>query len=101
LGLQKYLLNYAELAETMASKVGKYEKASHQSLSTIAKNMRHLAHKPPVNFHQGVQLILSVFITLHISGEVVSIGRVDYALRKWGKAIDPHAKSYEVDEHEQ
>lgn len=57
--------------------------------------MRHLACNPPTlpktsnskaandSLHQAVQLILSVFICLHLTGEPVSIGRVDYLVRKF------------------
>lgn len=57
--------------------------------------MRHLSSKPPTipkgnnakamndSLHQAVQLILSVFICLHLTGEPVSIGRVDYLVRKF------------------
>lgn len=56
--------------------------------------MSHLSKYPPKvpkstdskevwieSLHQGAQLILSIFITLHLTGEPVSIGRVDYLLR--------------------
>jgi hypothetical protein len=51
--------------------------------------MNHLAHKPPTakNLHQGVQIILSVYNCLQLTGEPVSIGRLDYSLRKFANAI--------------
>lgn len=63
--------------------------------------MKHLADHPPTNFHQGVQLVLSVYLALHLCGEDVSIGRLDYVLRKWGKNLDPNATSYQADQFEQ
>lgn len=48
-----------------------------------------------------MQLILSLYLALHLTGEVVSVGRIDHALRKWAKPVDPHALKYEVDEFEQ
>lgn len=63
--------------------------------------MNHLAHYPPVapspksknargqirSLHQGAQLVLSVFICLHLTGEPVSLGRLDYSLRKFARPI--------------
>lgn len=93
--MKQYFLNYAKLAEEMLSKLGPKEVASRQSLERIRDTMRHLSSKPPTipkgnnakamndSLHQAVQLILSVFICLHLTGEPVSIGRVDYLVRKF------------------
>lgn len=89
LGLQQYFLNYAQLAADMVAKLGPNEIASRLSLQSVHENMKHLAYHPPQNLHQGVQLVLSVFICLHHSGEVVSIGRMDHALRKFARPIHP------------
>jgi|688.fasta_scaffold599589_1 hypothetical protein len=63
--------------------------------------MTHLSHLPPIpistntkdsksaikSLHQGAQLVLSIFICLHLTGEPVSLGRLDYDLRKFATAI--------------
>ena len=61
--------------------------------------MAHLSKNAPVpltpksktkinSLHQGAQLVLSVFICLHLTGEPVSLGRLDYTLRKFANAIN-------------
>lgn len=74
--------------------LGTHEVASKKSLEQIYRTMSHLSKYPPKvpkstdakevwieSLHQGAQLILTIFITLHLTGEPVSIGRVDYLLR--------------------
>lgn len=86
----------------MISNLGPKEVASKHSLELIRDTMKHLAHYAPItptpktkdtrtlvkSLHQGAQLILSVFICLHLTGEPVSLGRLDYALRKFARPID-------------
>jgi hypothetical protein len=61
--------------------------------------MAHLSRYAPVaptpksktklnSLHQGAQLVLSIFICLHLTGEPVSLGRLDHALRKFANAIN-------------
>ena len=52
-------------------------------METLANNLTHLSKNPPTTLVQGAQLALSVFITLHITGEPVSIGRLDQVLGKF------------------
>ena len=46
--------------------------------------------------HQGAQLILSVFICLHLTGEPVSIGRIDHLLNEYAIPIDKDATTITI-----
>jgi|JI81AbrownRNA_FD_contig_101_387902_length_4093_multi_2_in_0_out_0_5 pyruvate-formate lyase len=63
--------------------------------------MAHIAHYPPApvdiktadpqvalkSLHQGLQMILSVYTCNQLTGEPISIGRLDYALRKFATPV--------------
>lgn len=83
LGLQKYFLNYADLCDKRIERLSEYEDYSKKSLTNLAKNLRHLSKFPPTTLVQGAQLALSIFISLHITGEPVSIGRLDQVLGRF------------------
>ena len=42
-GIQKYLLNYADLAEKKLSKFGPNQNASIESMTTLRDNLRHIS----------------------------------------------------------
>lgn len=91
LGMQDYFINYANYARNLAESLKPTQCASINSLRKIEATMRHLSTSPPRDLHEGAQLVLSTYICLHISGEPVSIGRLDYVLRRFAKPIDPNA----------
>jgi pyruvate-formate lyase len=112
--MKQYFLNYSKLAEEMLKNLGPKEEASKKSLTTIRDTMARIACYPPEPYkkgepeekrirglHQGAQIILSTFICLHLTGEPVSIGRVDYLLRQWAKPIDPKATTVVIAQEEQ
>lgn len=82
-GIKRYLLNYANLANTKLQALGERQKVSRKSMETLRDNLVHISSKPPTNLVQATQLILSVYISLQLTGEQVSIGRLDYTLRKF------------------
>jgi pyruvate-formate lyase len=63
--------------------------------------MRNLSVDPPTDLQEGAQLVLSVYNCLHLTGEPISIGRLDYVLRKFAKPIDPSAKIIHLDQNDQ
>ena len=58
-----------------------------KSFSDISEVMTRLSKYVPRTLKEGAQLVLSVFICLHLTGEPVSLGRLDYTLRKFAKPI--------------
>ncbi len=76
-------MNYANLCDRRITALSQYEEYSKESLSNLASNLRHVSKHPPKTLVQGAQLILSVFVSLHITGEPVSIGRLDQFLGKF------------------
>ena len=61
--------------------------------------MTRLSKYVPRNLKEGAQLVLSVFICLHLTGEPVSLGRLDYTLRKFAKQIVD--QNFVIDQEEQ
>ena len=49
--------------------------------------MTNLSKSAPQTLVEGAQLGLSVFICLHLTGEPVSLGRLDHTLRKFAAPI--------------
>lgn len=85
--MKRYFHNYSEYARIYADSLKPTEKASIESLRAIQITMGNLSSKAPNSLREGAQLALSIFICLHITGEPVSIGRLDYILRKWAKPV--------------
>lgn len=96
LGMKQYFLNYAQLAEGVLKTLNANQIASKKSLERIRDTMYHIASKPPIKpkitddpsvwtqgLHQAAQLILSIFLCLHLTGEPISVGRLDYSLRNY------------------
>ena len=82
-GIQKYILNYADLADKKLSKFGPNQKASIESMKTLRDNLIHISKEAPTNLAQGLQIVLTVYIALQLTGEPVSLGRMDHILRKF------------------
>lgn len=84
--MQKYFDNYEKLATKHKKKLKKETQIeSYNSLRNIQRNMRILKEKRAENLCQGAQMVLSVFICLHLTGEPVSLGRLDHVLDKFVK----------------
>ncbi len=78
--MSAFIKRYADQAQYMA----KQEKDPDRlkELEIIAENCSHISEKPPVNFHQALQLTFFVQLVLQIesNGHSVSLGRLDQYL---------------------
>jgi pyruvate-formate lyase/deferrochelatase/peroxidase EfeB len=79
-GVQVYFRNYAGLAQKKLLDRSRYSKEDSQNLEAIASRMLRLSTEPPKSFIDAAQLIFSMHCCMHISGEGVSIGRLDQLL---------------------
>ena len=79
-GLSDFIQAYATLAHELAEKLLPGQVEDKKSLLEIAEIMQHIAHKPPENFRQSLQLIFITNCALHQVGEPMSIGRLDQVL---------------------
>lgn len=95
-GLKQYFINYADLAKSLAAKCSPQQEASRLSFTKIESTMRKLSTQKPETLHEGAQLALSIFITLHITGEPVSLGRLDHELDRFATKLDPTAKTVNI-----
>ncbi|KAF2466088.1 dyp-type peroxidase family protein [Lindgomyces ingoldianus] len=75
-GVQKYMLNWAEIA----LKAAKRRPADSANMKEIAARLRRLETEPPRSFQDAVQLIFSFHCCLHLVGELTSLGRLDQIL---------------------
>ena len=97
-GVQEYMLNYSALASHLASR-GAEQNVDYNltaininNLQGIATRMSYLANGDkssrntneingiPRNFHEAVQLLLTLHACMHMTSEPVSIGRLDTML---------------------
>lgn len=101
LGMQQYFRNYAKYADDLISELKTTQVASINSLRKISSTMNQIAVGPPRDLHEAAQLMLSTFICLHITGEPVSLGRLDYVLRKYAKPIDPNSTTLNLSQEDQ
>ena len=67
-GIQRYLKNYADLADKKLKNLAPNQKASIQSMQTLRDNLRHISEKAPTNLAQALQVVLTVYIALQITG---------------------------------
>lgn len=81
-GLQSFILNYAIIAEKLASQTAKTSVKEKQNYIEIAKRMNKLAYKKPHGLLECIQLIFITNCALHQTGEPMSIGRLDQYLIK-------------------
>jgi len=79
-GVQEYALRYAELASETSDKMSEGQKWEKENLAKIQARMKHLAHHPPRNFTEAVQLIFTIHSCLHLTGEPTALGRLDQVL---------------------
>jgi pyruvate-formate lyase/deferrochelatase/peroxidase EfeB len=85
-GVVAYLCNYAHLAREKHEILPKSCAADRENLVDIATRMDKLASAPPETFLEAAQLVFSLHCTMHISGESVSIGRLDQILNPFYEA---------------
>lgn len=79
-GVQIYLRNYAALARQTLEGMKQGSAADKENLEAIASRLEKLAEQPPETFLDAAQLVFSMHCCMHISGESVSIGRLDQLL---------------------
>jgi pyruvate-formate lyase len=79
-GVQAYFQNYAKLARTKHDALPESCEADRTSFAAIAKRMERLPTAPPQTFLEAAQMVFSLHCAMHISGESVSIGRLDQIL---------------------
>jgi pyruvate-formate lyase/deferrochelatase/peroxidase EfeB len=79
-GVQIYLHNYANLAIKKRQEPLRHSDEDNKNLEAIAERMNRLCIEPPKSFLDAVQLLFSMHCCMHISGEGVSIGRLDQLL---------------------
>lgn len=79
-GVVAYLRNYALLARKKMKELPVSCARERSSLQEIGTRMEYLAKGKPRTFHEAAQLVFSLHCTMHISGESVSIGRLDQIL---------------------
>ena len=76
----KFANRFADLAETMSKKENK--KSRSNELDKIAEICRHVPENPPRSFHEGLQFVWFIQLTLQLetNGHSISIGRLDQYL---------------------
>jgi pyruvate-formate lyase len=85
-GVQLYLGNYANLATKKLQEPPRHSKEDDANLEAIAERLNRLCNEPPKSFLDAAQLVFSMHCCMHISGEGVSIGRLDQLLYPFYKA---------------
>ncbi|KAK2570558.1 putative dehydratase PflD [Acropora cervicornis] len=89
-GAQKYIKNFGFLAGYMAQKSESiFSDAQRENLKTIEARMHKIATDRPETFIEAVQLLFSYHCCLHLSGEPVSIGRMDQFLEPFLEGTPP------------
>ncbi|KAI9148149.1 putative dyp-type peroxidase family protein [Paramyrothecium foliicola] len=73
--VQKYLCNWATIAETAASQAT--DTGDKANMKDVAQRLAYLVDHPPRDFHDAVQLIFSMHCCLHLVGELTALGRLD------------------------
>ena len=81
-GVLLYAERFANLAEQMA---GRYDKddARTKNLLAVAERLRHTPANPPRNFLEAVQCIFLIHCALHLTAEIVPLGRLDQLLDEY------------------
>ena len=93
-GLKMYIKNHGTLAEYLASKTNEYNEDQRRNLRTIASRMKYLAEGKPRDLAEAVQLIFSMHCCLHLTGEPVSVGRLDQLLARFVDTKEIQSKEY-------
>ncbi len=78
--LSAFILRYAALSEELADQ--EQDETRKKELTLIAVNCKRIAHLPPENFYQALQLVYFIQLVLQIesNGHSLSLGRVDQYL---------------------
>ena len=78
--MSAFIKRYSDLAQNLAKQEQDPDRT--KELEIIAENCNHISEKPPVNFHQALQLTFFVQLVLQIesNGHSVSLGRLDQYL---------------------
>ncbi len=76
-GEQQFMLRYSQLLKTMADR--EKDKRWRENLHVCAANCAALAERPPQTFHEAVQSLWFLFVTLHMESNASSFspGRLD------------------------
>lgn len=85
-GVTAYFHNFANLARRKLEQTPLSCDADRNNLSEIAFRMDKLTTAPPSTFIEAAQLVFSLHCIMHISGESVSIGRLDQILNPFYEA---------------
>lgn len=75
-----FILRYADEAERLSD--GCHDPVRKEELATIGHHCRWIAHKPPLNFYQALQLtyFLQLILQIESNGHSLSLGRMDQYL---------------------
>ena len=76
-GVLLYAARFAGLAEETAER---YSDQRRDSLLAVASRLRHTPANPPRNFVEAVQCIFLMHCALHLTAEIVPLGRLDQLL---------------------
>lgn len=79
-GVLVYAGRFADLAEQTADL---HDDERRENLLKIAERLRHTPANPPRNFIEAVQCIFLMHCALHLTAEIVPIGRLDQLLEKY------------------
>lgn len=79
-GVQIYLRNHADLARRTLAAMRFGSAADRRNLAEITDRFERLAKEPPKSFLDAAQLVFSLHCCMHLTGESVSIGRLDQLL---------------------
>lgn len=79
-GVLLYAERFAGLAERTAER---HEGERRENMLKVAERLRHTPANPPRNFAEAVQCIFLVHCALHLTAEIVPIGRLDQLLEPY------------------
>jgi len=79
-GARDFMLRYADLADALADDAA--EPSAAEEYRVISENCRSLATRPPKTFHEALQSLWFLFVTLHMESNASSFspGRMDQYL---------------------
>jgi len=86
-GVQAWLRNYANLATHMADDT-KYQPEEKMNLLAIAARAKKLTTQAPETFLEATQLVFTMHACFHLTGNPVSVGRLDQLLIDFYKNDD-------------
>jgi pyruvate-formate lyase len=79
-GVLVYAGRFADLAEQNAER---YDDERRENLLKVAERLRHTPANSPRNFTEAVQCIFTMHCALHLTAEIVPLGRLDQLLEKF------------------